>query len=143
MASHTEKVFYVFSALDQANVFRCYFDTSTGGAFALKLRPLLPLASQIIDDLLVRFPTLEQVRCHFVPFFREALNESEKLYLILYDKNLGLPGGIVWPEFLKSLPKTRERLAFLKAFQVVMGTHKENIKALDPQDLKPLNGDLQ
>lgn len=143
MTDAAEKVFYIFSALDEANIFRCYFDTSTQRAFQIDLKPLIPLASQIVDDLLIRYPDLERVRCHFVPFFGEALNEREKLYLILYDKNLTLHGGTVWPEFLRNMPKTRERLAFLKAFQVVMGTHKENIKALSPSDLKPLNGDLQ
>ena len=43
---------------------------------------------------------------------------------------------IKFPEILKSMPKSKLRLAYLKAWQIILGIDKENIKAITSKYLK-------
>ncbi len=40
------------------------------------------------------------------------------------------------PDFLRNLPKNRQRLPYLKAWQFIMGSHTGEIEALSVNDLK-------
>lgn len=107
----------------------------------LEVNQQLPYTGQIAEFLKNECTGFNAINLSFDTDFSEFLSESNELRLLILagqqvqDINSHWQWCII-PEFLRKLPKTRARLPFLKAWQILMGAHKNQLEAITVDDLR-------
>jgi hypothetical protein len=66
--------------------------------------------------------------------FCEVLEDGSELYLIQLDCIVDRPDMITVPELLRRLPANRQRLPYLKAWQILMGGLEQSSKVISVED---------
>ncbi len=98
------------------------------------------LLTQMIESVFA--PSFEKKALEIFPHFQEPLPlapwGSSTLYLSFYRASPPVTTPLVKiSDILRRLPANKDRLAYLKAWQVLMGVEKEVIKVLDKQGPHP------
>jgi hypothetical protein len=62
--------------------------------------------------------------------------EQSRLRLVEVLKPLAQPSWISMPDVLRSMPRSRVRVPYLKVFQILMGQHLETTEALSVDELR-------
>ena len=112
-----------------------------GVPFAVE--PLRPINEQIMTAARLADSGLEGLAIHIDQSFTEILTPSVGLEVTLFIGNLPSQRGDeaftrpwrTMPELLRAMPKSRARLAYLKAWQVFSGAASEEISAVEFNDL--------
>ncbi|TWW12171.1 hypothetical protein E3A20_03230 [Planctomyces bekefii] len=107
----------------------------------LDVKPLLPIFDQLTG---LASAVLKQDVARSLHLFDEfadeiAINDSDKGTVFVGTlSQVTKPEGGPWavmPAILRALPKTRVRLPYLRAWQILQGGLKLNTKAVDPAEL--------
>jgi len=130
-------------------VVRCLSGDLTQPGLIFEPKPLLPIVEQIMAQLRLTMGASSdslrfQVRGDYADEFSLANGSAATLYIAtatLPAVNLaagaldGLPGS--WmpiPELLRSMERTRQRLVYLRAWQVLLGALTDETKAVDLEE---------
>ncbi len=111
----------------------------------LGFEPKIPVMTKALELLL---PTLGKEFVTHIKVehdFYEELQMGEKrvsLYLLAApsQKASSLGEWVTLPALIAALPKDRTRVVMLKAWQFLLGVHKEELAALESKDLHPQDG---
>lgn len=97
---------------------------------------LSPLALDWWQDEALELKRDEQDEGAFPLFLAQVKKASEQKFSIP-------PGyqSILLPQILQSMAKDKNRITYLKAWQALLGTHEETLKAIADQDLSHYNND--
>ena len=145
-------IFVVATGFD--GVVRCLILDPAEPGIVIEPKPLLPVVDQIMSHLAAvfesssgdAFRTLEfAVRSDYSDIINLADGTAATLYIASSPKRLAginfAKGTFVSiPELLRGMPKNRQRLVYLRAWQVLLGALQDSTKAIDfDEAMKHLN----
>lgn len=135
--------------------FLCLQTTQTLPGVPIRLQMRRPLYEQLTDYVCTHLlPGLSPLALDWWQDEALELKRDEKdggtfpLFLAqvtkLPEKEIKIPSGyhaVLLPQILQSMAKDKNRITYLKAWQVLLGTHGETLKAIADQDLSHYNND--
>lgn len=141
----------LFGRKDEQGTYYFSDDPSAWPGVSVRLDPRLPVFSQL-TEIVIR--TLEpdllptEITWHPTPrlLIETAPDQREELPLYVGESNRSFstagkrPQGIsrcALPDLLKRMPANKHRIAYVKAWQLLLGADKEELKAVEAKDLPP------
>ena len=113
------------------------FDADGDGALpglGLKLQPRVPVVDQLREALQRKAPQLVEQAFDLLPFC-ETLSAEDgdqvALYLVEVSVSAWPANASTMPDLLRRMPKNRNRLGYLKAWQYLSGDHKLTTRAVE------------
>jgi hypothetical protein len=89
-------------------------------------KPLQPIYEQLINCAQAHLPHLSPQTIEIIDDFEESVENST-----LYLAKVTHTGGVSLPILMRGMPKNRNRLAYLKAWQFLLGTHLDTLEAIE------------
>ena len=139
----TNKIIVLAYALDQMGIYRFKSEAQSHPGLWFTIKTFEPINLQIIDKVKERIPNyrnLEVVQDYSEIVDLPNAEEQATLFLahVLFDESSENSKEVAsWqtlPELLRNMPKNRNRLVYLKAFQFLNGSHKDRIKVIETDD---------
>ena len=127
--------------LNEKGVYYFSSENQTFPGLHVKSSKRIPVTDIIIRKIEAQLnETIDRQKFSYWPQFHETLTvegQEATLFLAKYEdpKLLTRLSWQTFPELIRNMPKSKNRLSYLKAWQILTGAWQEEIKVLEKKDL--------
>jgi hypothetical protein len=138
----TESALLLMGVYDAQGVLRFPSNQSAYPGLLVKVVPGLPFMDALLPQILKLLPDLKPTELDMIHGFQESLTLEDggeaTMYVGTIKRRIGETTWLTFPEILRSLPKDRRRLTYLKAIQALSSGITLDTKVLEGEDVKNL-----
>jgi hypothetical protein len=110
--------------------------------FVREVKPLVNIVEQLLELVPAEFLDESNFRVQVQHDFSEPVLLEDKSLATLYvattqtQHDLDMTQWATLPELLRAMPRNKQRVAYLKAWQILSGAAYENVKVVESSELK-------